>query len=124
MFGRLEKLHNPKYNPFNSDTLVKIVGECYELRKCEEPYIGAEDHLILRDTNRELVLELQESIKRRDKEQLIKRYKRLGYTIIENAEEDKSVPRWEHTHIIKPTRFISFKELNKWVQTQLNPSTS
>ena len=120
LFWRIEKLHNPEYNPFNSKTLIKEVWENYELRACEKPYIGASEHLILWDTGRERVLEMQESIRRRSKEELINAYKKSGYTIVENAYENKSVPKWEHTHIMKPLQFKTLEELARWINRYAN----
>ena len=124
MFGRLKKLDNPDYNPFNNKaTLKEKIMEYYELRECEEPYIWAKEHFILRDTNKEVSLEFQESIKRRVREQTLNRYKKLGYTIIDNAYSDKSVPKWEHTHIIKPKHFRTIQDINNWALKLMRDNT-
>lgn len=101
---RSSKLDNPNYNPRdNKKTLVKDYLN-YTLMECEEPYDYTETHLILRDKGRDFLKVTnipQYNIKLREKESILKEYKKLGYAVVENPENHKSVLEWEHIHLLR-----------------------
>ena len=110
---RANKLNNPKYNPFENEATLINKYTNYELRECEHPYDYTLRHLILRDTNRKLMFPFQEDLKRKEKESIVTEYRNLGYTAVENSQNDKSIPERDHTHLI-----IFFTYQSKYILTK------
>lgn len=108
IFWRLKKLDNPNYNPFEADTLIKETP-WFDIRKCEEPYLFTNDHLILWWKTKDIFSKTGKEINYFD---ITRSYKEKWYTIMENPIDSRSVPKRDHTHIMK------MKELNLYDMKQ------
>jgi len=92
--------------------LVIIAYKYHELKICEQPYPYTVDHLILRE--KETKAYRQDVVK--EKDVILQQFRNAGYAVIHNAQNDRSVLKRDHCHIIKFKKFKNiFQILKGWL---------